>query len=181
MLRLLGLVGSLRRGSVHRTLLQAASQIVPEGISLSLYEEMDTLPYFCADLDFVGAILPPSVVRLRGLVCEHDGLLIVSPEYAHGVPGVLKNALDWLVSGPEFPGKPVALFQGALPPRGLYLYDSLREIILTMSGRWVEEACCQLPLTGKSYSAEDLVGDEGLSSPMAAALENFATAIRLKA
>ncbi|MGH8137417.1 MAG: NADPH-dependent FMN reductase [Steroidobacteraceae bacterium] len=87
-----------------------------------------------------GSLRPDSANTrlLSGRIRTCDGLLIASPEYAHGVPGVLKNALDWLVAGEEFVGKPVALFNAS--PRASHAQASLTETITTMSGRIISEA-----------------------------------------
>lgn len=92
-LRVVGLAGSLRSASLNRALLQAARAVAPTGMSLQL-EELEDVPLFNADLG--GADTPGPVVRLRSAVGAADGLLLATPEYNHGVPGVLKNAIDWL-------------------------------------------------------------------------------------
>jgi NAD(P)H-dependent FMN reductase len=98
-LRILAISGSLRQGSSNTALLQAAIALLPEGVEMKLYAGLGDLPHFNPDLE---PMEPPSVTDLRAQVKWSDGLVISSPEYAHGVPGVLKNALDWLVSGDEF-------------------------------------------------------------------------------
>ncbi|MDF5726788.1 MAG: NAD(P)H-dependent oxidoreductase, partial [Rhizonema sp. PD38] len=88
----------------------------------------------------------------------HKGLVISSPEYAHGIPGVLKNALDWLVSGEEFIGKPIALFNAS--PRAIYATASLTEIVTTMAGRIVPEACLTISLLGKNLDAAGIFAQQ---------------------
>jgi NAD(P)H-dependent FMN reductase len=77
------------------------------------YEGLAGLPHFNPDDDEDGGPVPPAVADLRARVIAADGWVISSPEYAHGVPGSLKNALDWLVSCPELPGKPVLLLNAS--------------------------------------------------------------------
>lgn len=92
-LRVVGIAGSLRRASLNRALLDAAQHLAPAGMTI-ITEELHDIPPFNADVD--GPTPPAPVARLRTAVGSADGLLLVSPEYNHGVPGILKNAIDWL-------------------------------------------------------------------------------------
>jgi NAD(P)H-dependent FMN reductase len=108
------------------------------------YERMGELPHFNPDLDGEGAEVPHEVAVLRELVERAGALVISTPEYAHGLPGSFKNALDWLVSFPPFAGKPTVVLHVA---RGsAWALDSLREILRTMSAKLIEEASVSLPL-----------------------------------
>jgi chromate reductase, NAD(P)H dehydrogenase (quinone) len=103
-------------------------------------------------------------------------LLISSPEYAHGVPGVLKNALDWLVSGEEFVGKAIALINAS--PRATHAQAALIEIMTTMSGQIVPEASITLALLGKNLDAAGIIADPALSGDLKTAIIAFANAIK---
>jgi chromate reductase len=108
-LQVVGIAGSLRRSSYNRALLCAARQLTPPSLVIEI-EVLDEVPMFNADLD--GADTPEAVVRLRRSVREADGLLLVTPEYNHGVPGVMKNAIDWLsqpLAQSVLDGKPTAI------------------------------------------------------------------------
>jgi chromate reductase, NAD(P)H dehydrogenase (quinone) len=109
-LSVLGLAGSLRAGSYNRTLLEAAGEVAPSGLRLVVHDLAD-LPLYNGDLD-TEDLRPEPVVRLKAAVAEADALLIATPEYNHGVPGVLHNALDW-ASRPArrspLAGKPVGV------------------------------------------------------------------------
>src|SRR5579871_5074953 len=105
-MRLVAISGSLRRQSINTCALRAASELAPAGVEVVFVSFAD-LPPFNPDDDTDAP--PPAVVRLREEILHCDGVIIASPEYAHGVPGVLKNGLDWLVGSSEFVGKPVAL------------------------------------------------------------------------
>jgi NAD(P)H-dependent FMN reductase len=109
-------------------------------------------------------------------VAEANGLLISSPEYARGVPGSLKNALDWLVSGPEHPGKPVAFFHAS--ERGVTSQAALRLIVETMGMRIIDEATITVPLLGTQTSPENLIGDNEIAGRVRSALAAYADAIR---
>lgn len=93
-LRLVGICGSVRKGSLNRALLETASNRAPEGTTLDILE-ISGLPHYNADLDNP-ELLPPEVRHIRDEVTASDGVLIVMPEYNHAVPGVLANAIDWL-------------------------------------------------------------------------------------
>src|SRR5690242_2632218 len=98
--RILGISGSLRRASSNRAVIDAAARVAADGIAVSVYQELEQLPPFNPDLDTEDA--PVTVARFREALAAADAILICSPEYAHGVSGVMKNALDWVVSSGEF-------------------------------------------------------------------------------
>ncbi|GHT78775.1 NAD(P)H-dependent FMN reductase [Bacteroidia bacterium] len=114
-LKIAGICGSLRKDSYNKKLLQAAADLLPEGMEL-LMVGFDTIPLYNEDLDTPNAIPPEIVTAFRTALADADGLLIVSPEYNYSIPGGLKNALDWASRGKESPlkGKPVSLM-GATP------------------------------------------------------------------
>jgi chromate reductase len=116
-MRILGIAGSLREGSYNRSLLRAARELLPEGVELVEYE-IGTLPFYDGDIEAAGD--PESVVQLKQAIRDADALLIATPEYNRGVPGVLKNAIDWASRPPlgsPLTGKPVAIM-GASTGRG---------------------------------------------------------------
>ncbi len=100
-------------------------------------------------------------MEFRRLIQHCDGLLIASPEYAHGISGVMKNALDWLVAGTEFIGKPVALFNASA--RATLAYTALAETITVMSGKLVEDACVTIPLVGEQLNLYAVTANPKLS------------------
>jgi len=144
MIKILAISGSVRVASTNTLLLRAAVQAAPEGMELSIYEGLRDLPTFSPDLT---ESLPPEAQALRTRLASADGLLIASPEYAHGVPGGMKNALDWIVGWGEFADKPVAFFSTS--EYGEHAKVSLAEILQTMSARLVPEASLTIHLRGK--------------------------------
>lgn len=147
-LDLLAVSGSLRRWSTNTALLRAAADCAPPGISVRVYDELGSLPVFNPDDE---GDAPAVVHRLKTAVARADALLFAVPEYAHGIPGGLKNALDWLVSGPEIPGKPVALLHAS--PRSHHGRAALEEVLRTMSTAVVPDASVTVPLLGLSPDA----------------------------
>jgi chromate reductase, NAD(P)H dehydrogenase (quinone) len=129
--KILAISGSVRARSTNTEVLKAAGLVAPPSVRVELYTDLTTLPHFNPDLDDEGMDSPPAVAELRDAVGAADGLLICTPEYAHGLPGVLKNALDWLVSSPAIVGKPVAILNAS--PRSTHAVASLAETLRTMS------------------------------------------------
>lgn len=170
--RILCLSGSLRKNSYNSALIKAIRALAPSDLEVAIFEGMGQLPLFNPDLE--GQVLP-TVDGLRKEVKESDGLLIASPEYAHGISGVLKNALDWLVSGDEFPCMPVALINTS--PRALHAQAALREVIKTMSGNIIERASISVPLLGSNLDENGIVKDPEISRTVLNATCTFRDAI----
>lgn len=115
-LEVLAFAGSLRRGSYNRALTRAAREVAPDGLTVEIFE-LDGIPLYNADVEADG--FPAPVKELQEAIGRADGLLIATPEYQRGVPGVLKNAVDWASRPPgesTLQGKPVAIM-GATPGR----------------------------------------------------------------
>jgi chromate reductase, NAD(P)H dehydrogenase (quinone) len=91
--RVLGIAGSLRHGSYNKMLLRAATELAPQGMELTTFERLADIPLYNADLDVGDG--PEPVRALRAALAGADALLIATPEYNYGVPGVLKNVIDW--------------------------------------------------------------------------------------
>jgi chromate reductase, NAD(P)H dehydrogenase (quinone) len=172
-LQILGISGSLRAISSNLAGLQAAKIIAAPAINIQLYSGLANLPHFNPDLDCEP--FPQEVIAWREQIQSCDGIIISSPEYAHGVPGSFKNALDWLVSSTEFPGKPVALIN--TNPRATIAQSSLREILVTMSAQIIEPANLTLNLAGRGLDAAEIVAHAELSASLNKAIALFATTI----
>jgi chromate reductase len=152
-MKIVGISGSLRERSSNAALLRAVARVAPAGVEIIIYEGLGELPPFNPDLDEEGTAPPDTVAALRQLLIGADAVLISSPEYAHGVPGVLKNMLDWLVSTGELVGKPVALLN-ASPAGGTYAQSSLLETLRTMNWTVVPEASRMEPFVGRKITGE---------------------------
>jgi chromate reductase len=172
-MQVLAISGSLRAWSSNSAALQAASLLAPEGMSIALYSGLDNLPHFNPDRDHEP--LPTTVAELRERVAGSDGLLISSPEYAHGIPGSLKNALDWLVGSTDFAGKPVVIINTA--PRAVHADAQLREVLVTMAARLVGEKSFALPLSGKQINAAGIADDPETALALRYAMGALADAV----
>jgi chromate reductase len=120
MASIIGLNGSLRRTSFNGMLLRAASQMAPAGTTVTI-DSIRGIPLYDGDVEEAEGI-PPAVQELKKRIVAADGLLIVTPEYNNSIPGVLKNAIDWLSRPSEeiqkvFGGRPVAVI-GITPGQG---------------------------------------------------------------
>lgn len=171
-LHILAISGSLRAASSNTAVLQAMSTVAADGMTITLYDQLADLPYFNPDLDRETDTPLAPVRELRAQVGRADGILISSPEYAHGVPGVLKNALDWLVSSSEFPGKPVALIN--ISPRSTYVQASLTEILTTMSAALITDAAFTVAIP---RNHPDVATDPQIAHALHTAVTVFAHAI----
>jgi chromate reductase, NAD(P)H dehydrogenase (quinone) len=170
-LRFLGISGSLREASLNSLLLRAAVRLAPPEIAVELYPGIGTLPLFNADLESTN---PAGVARLRELIVTADALIIASPEYAHGVSGVIKNALDWMVGNESFVDKPVALFNTS--PRATLAQAALVETLTTMSARVIPQACATVPLLGAGLSEDAIVRHPIIAPSIVAALRAMSAA-----
>lgn len=142
--------GSLRENSSNTNILKTMKTLVPSGTEFIIYDQLANLPHFTPDLD--NEQLPASVQELRGMINRSNAILISTPEYAHGIPGSLKNALDWLVSTTLLENKPCAVIMGSAS-EGNHARESLLEVLKTMNGKIQPELV--LTLSGSREKSED--------------------------
>jgi NAD(P)H-dependent FMN reductase len=146
--------------------------LAPPVVAVNIYAGIGELPHFNPDLEETAG---PAVSDFRRHLQESDAVLISSPEYAHGVPGVLKNALDWIVGSGELVDKPVALINAS--PQSTYAYASLAETITVMSARLVKNACVTLPFWNKTLDARGVAGHPEISSLLMRSMIELVNAI----
>lgn len=169
-IRVLAISGSLRRGSTNAALVEAATRLAPHSVDVSIYRGLAELPAFNPDVD--GGRVPAAVAAWRAHLQACDAVLISSPEYARGVPGVLKNALDWLVGSGELVDKPVALINASA--RATQAWTSLRDTLGVMSARVIAAASITVPLDGTALDANGITRDAELSAALRCALDTLA-------
>lgn len=171
MKRFLAISGSLRRVSTNTALLRAMAKDAPDGIAIELYDGMGDLPIFNPDRE--GDLTPQAVNDLGQKVREADGLIISCPEYAHGIPGGLKNLLDWLVSRDEIPHKPAMLLRAS--SRNDISHAALSEVLRTMSVAVMPEVGIHIHLI--SRTPDEIAGmfaDRKRQEELQRALHGFA-------
>jgi chromate reductase, NAD(P)H dehydrogenase (quinone) len=174
--KILTISGSLRARSSNTELLRAAQLLADPSWIFDPYDGLAGLPHFNPDLDFEGATPPEPVRDLRARIAAADALVISSPEYAHGVPGALKNALDWMVSDVAMIGKPIGLLNAS--SRSTFAHPQLAETLRTMSTTVVPEAGLTVPLEGRHLDAAAIAADPALATMIRAALDALSAACR---
>ncbi len=149
-LNILAFSGSLIAASLNTAFLRAMERLDPPDFEISIYRGLGYFPLFNPDISET----PPAIVaNFQSRVAESDALIIASPEYAHGVTGIIKNTLDWLVGFEPFAGKPVVVINTS--PRAHHANDSLRETLRTMAAQIIESASITIPLLGQSSDDRD--------------------------
>ena len=171
-MRFLGISGSLRASSSNAKLLRALPLVTDARVGFTFSAPLDRLPYFNPDTEELA--LPSSVAQWRAEIRDHTALVFCSPEYAHGVPGVLKNALDWLVGGVEIVGKPIAVLNTSLP--STTAHASLLETLTVMGGRVVPEASVGIVLRGVKLNEQGIAAHPALSPILRSAMAALVSA-----
>jgi chromate reductase len=172
MIKILGLSGSLRAASINSMLLRATAKLAPPRMEVSLFQGLGELPLFNPDLE---ANPPATVTTFFRAVAEADAVLIATPEYAHGVSGTIKNALDWLVGFEPFASKFVAVLNTS--PRAYIADLALRETLQTMAAVIVEEASISIPLLGANLDASAIVATPAIAGAIRDALRAIQVAV----
>ena len=172
-LSVLALSGSLRTASINSAFCRALVRLAPPGMNAFHYDSLGELPLFNPDLE---SAPPAAVGRFRDAIAAADALVIASPEYAHGISGVLKNALDWLVSFEGVVGKRVALVNTS--PRAHHALESLTEVLRTMSLEIVDRASPALALLGYLRTADEMAASAEVSAAVRAIFEALASESR---
>ncbi|PBC05744.1 NADPH-dependent FMN reductase [Mesorhizobium sp. WSM3860] len=177
MLNLLAISGSLRAASTNSALIAALAANAPADCRVTVYDGLGRLPIFNADDE--GERTPRGAGELIDAVTRADGVIVSCPEYAHGVPGGMKNALDWLVSRDAAVGKPAMLVHAS--PRSLYARAALAEIMRTMSFALCEGVMLEIALLGKKPpEVEAILAEPANRQAMRGALQAFAAFIRAR-
>lgn len=166
-MKFLALSGSLRKASYNTAAITALKALAPSQLEITLGNISD-LPLFNPDREDEN-IAAVELFKLSVKDCA--GLIIASPEYAHGISGPLKNALDWLVSGAEFPHKPIMLINTS--PRASQAQAALREVLSTMSGKVIDKASVSIHLISSQLDASDIVAKQALAKPLLAGLNEL--------
>lgn len=173
--RVVAFAGSLRRRSFNRALVQAATELAPEGMVVEPIE-IGGLPFYDADIEAEGD--PPSVVRFKSSLREADGVLIATPEYNSGIPAVLTNAIDW---GSRLPGrsplarKPVALVGAAPGQIGTARAQlHLRQLLAHVGARTLPPPELLVAAAHQRFDAELRLTHEETRRVLEALLERFA-------
>lgn len=184
-MRLVGVSGSLRAASYNSALLRAAQGMTPEGVEL-MEGSIRGIPLYDGDVERDQG-LPETVVALKELIADSDGLLLFTPEYNNGVPGVFKNAIDWL-SRPAsdiervFGGRPVAVLGASPGPFGTVMSQAAWLPVLRTLGTapWFGGRL-MIPHAGDAFDAEGRLVDEAARRRLARFMDGFVEHCRVAA
>jgi len=168
MTHLLTISGSLRAGSSNATLLAAAALVAPASLTVSSYDALAALPAFNPDIEEAATPVPAPVAHWRAALTGADAILISSPEYAHGMPGALKNALDWVVGSGELVGKPVGILNASAASR--FAHPQLIEVLTVMSATVVPAATVLVDTPRRGADAAQIVADATVAATLRGAL-----------
>jgi len=172
-MRILGISGSLRAGSLNTQLLRLAAEELPEGVELELYEELASIPPF--DQDLVD-LAPDEVEGLKEAVAESDAILVATPEFNGSIPGQLKNAIDWvsrpLADNPAR-GKPAAVIGASTSSfGGIWAQRELKKVLGIVGARVLD---VELPVAKADQRLAD--PDPELRAELASVAEALVAAV----
>ncbi|WP_457130181.1 NADPH-dependent FMN reductase [Mucilaginibacter sp. HD30] len=148
--------GSTRKTSSNLNLIKAIAHLTSELFTITIFDGLSKLPHFNPDLD--NEFVPQEVKNFRKNLREAEGVLICTPEYAIGVPGTLKNAIDWTVSSMEFSQKPAALITASLS--GEKAHQSLLGTLLILEARMTLETQLLISFLKTKVSDEGKIIDD---------------------
>ncbi len=160
--RILTVSGSLRSGSTNTALLDALALVAPAHVTVTAYRALHALPAFTPDLDDGVHAAPDAVTHWRAALAGADAVVFSSPEYAHGVPGALKNALDWVVGSGELVDMPTGLLNASAASQ--FAHPQLIEILRVMSARLVPGAVRVVDVPRRGSAADRLAASSGVGA-----------------
>jgi chromate reductase, NAD(P)H dehydrogenase (quinone) len=169
MIKILAIPGSLRQNSSSNYILKAILSVAPEDIMVEVYEGVGTLPHFNDPEE-----TPEVVTEFRQKVKQSDAVLICTPEYAFGIPGSLKNALDWTVASGEFVDKPVGLVTAS--SQGEKGHAALLLVLTAISATMIDGATLLIPFVRAKLDKTGHVKDNSLLDQLTLIVQNLAKA-----
>ncbi len=175
-IRVAGICGSLRQGSLNRGLLRAAVELAPTGMEISAFDRLGEIPPYNEDVFAKGD--PEPVVALKQFIRDADAMLISTPEYNYGVPGVLKNAIDWAsrpAANSALNRKPAAIM-GCSPGLGgtIRAQHALRQSFVFTDTHVMSQPEIKIPSAAKLFDESARLTDDNTRQHIAKFLEAFA-------
>jgi len=167
--KVVAISGSTRQNSTNENLIKAIADLSTESIDITVFNGIANLPQFNPDND--GDNAAPEVAGFRQQLKNADGIIICTPEYAHGVPGALKNAIDWTISSSEFPHKPTMLITASTD--GKYGHKALLETLKVIEAKNVENLQLVISFVKTKISADGKITDEKTLTEVKGLIVNF--------
>jgi NAD(P)H-dependent FMN reductase len=161
--------GSTRANSTNHSLIRAIANLMKDSFSVEVFEGIGRLPHF--DPRHIDEGAPAEVVFFREKIAAADGVLICTPEYAHGVPGSLKNAIDWTVASCEFSQKPTVLITASTD--GQYGHKALLETLRVIEAKAIDELQLLIRFARTKINGEGDITDAGTLGEVRQLMERF--------
>ena len=169
-IKILAIPGSLRANSSSNQILTSVLAFAPAGVSIEIFNGVGMLPHFNDPIE-----IPDSVLEFRNKIRQADAVLICTPEYAFGIPGSLKNALDWTVSSSEFVDKPVGLITAS--SQGEKGHAALILVLTAISSRLIHDATLLISFVRAKLDATGNIKDKELADHLKQALDNLVKSV----
>ena len=169
-IKILAIPGSLRANSSSNQILESVIAFAPADVSIEIFNGVGMLPHFNDPIE-----VPDSVLDFRNKVRQADAVLICSPEYAFGIPGSLKNALDWTVSSSEFVDKPVGVITAS--SQGEKGHAALILVLTAISSRLIHDATVLIPFVRSKLDSSGNIKDKELANHLKQALHSLAKSV----
>jgi chromate reductase len=170
---ILGLAGSLRKGSYNKALLRAAAELVPKGAKLEIFD-IEGIPLYNQDLEYE---MPAKVKEFKAKIRSADAILVATPEYNYSIPGVLKNAIDWASRPPgdnSFEGKPVAIMSASIGMLGgARAQYHLRQVFVTLNMHPINKPEVIVPFAKDKFDENGQLKDDTTRTRIRELLENL--------
>jgi len=154
--KVLAISGSTRQNSTNHSLIKAIIELSATSLDIAVFDGIGNLPQFNPDTD--GDNVAKEVAHFRRQLSNAEGVIICTPEYAHGVPGALKNAIDWTISSSSFPNKPTMLITASTG--GFYGHKALMETLRAIEAKNIENLQMVIPFVKTKLNVDNRIVDD---------------------
>jgi NAD(P)H-dependent FMN reductase len=174
--KVIAISGSTRQNSINHSLIKAIADLSAENLDITIFDGIANLPQFNPDND--GDNVADEVADFRQQLNNADGVIICTPEYAHGVPGTLKNAIDWTISSSSFPHKPTMLITASTG--GQYGHKALMETLKAIEAKNIDNLQMVIPFVKTKISMDNKITNENTLAEVETLIARFIDTISNK-
>ncbi len=174
--KVLAISGSTRQNSINHSLIKAIAELSATSLEITIFEGIANLPQFNPDND--GDNVAKEVADFRQQLDSAEGIIICTPEYAHGVPGTLKNAIDWTISSSSFPQKPTMLITASTG--GHYGHKALMETLKAIEAKNIDNLQMVIPFVKTKISMDNKITDANTFAEVKTLIAGFIETINNK-